>query len=275
MRANERFTMKTTLNRLKWLNCLLMLLAGVISAQAFYNPTTGRWLSRDPIEEEGGANPYGHVGNNPVTGVDFLGLFIELWYGNHPVLGSLHHSKLWLITDELPLASQSTYAFLRAASKTQIASSAFIGPCNIWAITIGAGPDKSADELTASFNRPKDVSAALYNPSLVASFSTPEQALQFLASVAAKNKTMNANFDNTTLEYELFPGSSYSAWSEWDEFNSNSYVSGLLGSFGYSAPSSGATAPGYSKPIPAFIFTTTFSSTSQLKKSWKLHFPGF
>ncbi len=86
---------------------------------------------------------------------------------------------------------------------------------------------------------------------------------------------MNANFDNTTLEYELFPGSSYTAWDEWDEFNSNSYISGLLGSFGYAAPSPGATAPGHSKPIPAFVFTTTFSSTAELRKAWKLHFPGF
>jgi RHS repeat-associated protein len=27
----------------------------------FYNSTTGRWLSRDPIEEEGGINLYGFV----------------------------------------------------------------------------------------------------------------------------------------------------------------------------------------------------------------------
>ena len=29
-----------------------------------YNPETGRWLSRDPIEERGGINLYGYVGNN-------------------------------------------------------------------------------------------------------------------------------------------------------------------------------------------------------------------
>lgn len=266
--------MKTTLSRVRWLNCLL-LLAGVISAQAFYNPTTGRWLSRDPYGEGGGVNQSGFVANSPISAVDFLGLFIELWYGNHPVVGSLHHSKLWLITDESALASQSPYTFLRAASKTEIASSKFVGPCKLWAISIGAGPDKSADELTASLNRPKDVSERLHNPSLVTWFSTKGQALYFLSQVAGKNKTMNANFDNTTLEYEVFPGSSYTAWNEWDEFNSNSYISGLLGSFRYAAPSSGATAPGYSKPVPAFVFTTSFSSTAELKKTWKLHFPGF
>jgi hypothetical protein len=44
---------KTRLNRWMWAGCLLALLAGVDSAQAFYNPTTGRWLGRDPIAEPG------------------------------------------------------------------------------------------------------------------------------------------------------------------------------------------------------------------------------
>jgi len=44
------------------------------SAQAFYNPSTGRWLSRDPIEEEGGINQYHFVANNPANAYDFFGL---------------------------------------------------------------------------------------------------------------------------------------------------------------------------------------------------------
>ncbi|MFC4995056.1 RHS repeat-associated core domain-containing protein [Rubritalea tangerina] len=39
-----------------------------------YNPTLGRWLSRDPIEEAGGINLYGFVGNDPVGRWDELGL---------------------------------------------------------------------------------------------------------------------------------------------------------------------------------------------------------
>lgn len=57
----------------------LLLLAGLLSgfapiAQAFYNPNAGRWLSRDPIGEEGGKNVYGFVGNKPTRHVDALGL---------------------------------------------------------------------------------------------------------------------------------------------------------------------------------------------------------
>ena len=39
-----------------------------------YDPTDGRWLNRDPIEELGGVNLYGYVGDNPVTLEDPLGL---------------------------------------------------------------------------------------------------------------------------------------------------------------------------------------------------------
>jgi hypothetical protein len=40
----------------------------------FYSPETGRWPSRDPIEEEGGVNLYGFVVNSPVRRVDPYGL---------------------------------------------------------------------------------------------------------------------------------------------------------------------------------------------------------
>jgi len=40
----------------------------------YYSPQTGRWLSRDPIEEMGGLNIYAFVLNNPVKDVDALGL---------------------------------------------------------------------------------------------------------------------------------------------------------------------------------------------------------
>lgn len=40
----------------------------------YNNPTHGRWLSRDPIEENGGHNLYAFVGNRPVGSIDPLGL---------------------------------------------------------------------------------------------------------------------------------------------------------------------------------------------------------
>jgi RHS repeat-associated protein len=48
----------------------------------YYNPSTGRWPSKDPIEERGGLNLYVIVGNKPVNLVDFVGLSgLQDWFG--------------------------------------------------------------------------------------------------------------------------------------------------------------------------------------------------
>jgi RHS repeat-associated protein len=44
----------------------------------YYDPNTGRWLSRDPIGEQGGVNLYGMVGNDPINLWDLLGLEVEI-----------------------------------------------------------------------------------------------------------------------------------------------------------------------------------------------------
>ena len=45
----------------------------------YYDPKTGRWPSRDPIEERGGENLYGFVGNDGLNGVDVLGNKPKRW----------------------------------------------------------------------------------------------------------------------------------------------------------------------------------------------------
>src|SRR3954467_3588589 len=44
------------------------------SARCFYSSSVGKWLSRDPIGEEGGVNLTSLSGNNPVGNVDSVGL---------------------------------------------------------------------------------------------------------------------------------------------------------------------------------------------------------
>jgi hypothetical protein len=65
--------MKTTLHTLILPICLLLFLSA--SARAYYSPEQGRWLSRDPIGEKGGANLYSPFKNTPLQLIDVLGLW--------------------------------------------------------------------------------------------------------------------------------------------------------------------------------------------------------
>lgn len=92
---------------------LLLFVASQFPALAVYNPHTGRWLSRDPVEEEGGAqlsvfpsvqpqglpvddlaaidiNEYEFVSNNAAASMDYLGWGIlcdckALWWPGIPL----------------------------------------------------------------------------------------------------------------------------------------------------------------------------------------------
>jgi hypothetical protein len=61
-------------NSLPPLCTLALLLLTVQPAQCYYNPPTGRWLSRDPVQEEDGPNTYAFVSNKQANEVDELGL---------------------------------------------------------------------------------------------------------------------------------------------------------------------------------------------------------
>ena len=77
---------------------------GLIGYQKrFYRPDYGRWLNRDPIEEEGGENLYAFCGNNPIlyydiNGESFWGYFSD---GVKMLAGTLSFiagAKLTLVT---------------------------------------------------------------------------------------------------------------------------------------------------------------------------------
>jgi hypothetical protein len=52
---------------------LAILLTATYTASAFYDPTIGRWINRDPIGERGGSALYGFVHNHPTIAYDALG----------------------------------------------------------------------------------------------------------------------------------------------------------------------------------------------------------
>ena len=55
----------------------------------WYDPVTSRWLCRDPIEEEGGINLYGFVGNDGLNHWDLLGLRVDPGPGGGGAGGSI------------------------------------------------------------------------------------------------------------------------------------------------------------------------------------------
>jgi len=44
------------------------------SSRRYSSPSSGRFINRDPIEEQGGINLYSFVGNNSVNAYDYLGM---------------------------------------------------------------------------------------------------------------------------------------------------------------------------------------------------------
>ena len=71
--------MKTTLR----LVTIGLPLLATLTAGAFFDPTIGRWASRDPIGERGGQNSHAFARNSPAAHTDTLGLFTTTL---HPVL---------------------------------------------------------------------------------------------------------------------------------------------------------------------------------------------
>ncbi len=75
----ERFRHKSyTVNALR--RCFTPKKTGGVTVYGYrhYTHITGQFLGRDPIEEEGGINLYGFVGNNVVNRWDKLGLLEHL-----------------------------------------------------------------------------------------------------------------------------------------------------------------------------------------------------
>ncbi len=71
--------MRIRLSLVAWSFAVACILVAANSADAYYSPRQGRWLSRDPIGEKGGANLYAFNRNAPPNGYDALGKECCLW----------------------------------------------------------------------------------------------------------------------------------------------------------------------------------------------------
>jgi RHS repeat-associated protein len=65
-----------------------------LSLYRAYSSTLGRWLSRDPIGEQAGANLYVYVGNNSTNAIDPFGLDTIVLFASEAVLGQGHIATL-------------------------------------------------------------------------------------------------------------------------------------------------------------------------------------
>ena len=225
----------------------------------FYDPETGRWPSRDPIEEEGQVNLYGFVGNKPVENYDLLGL-AELWVGYHGVKPSnKHHSKMWVISSDKE-EIKTVMGWKELEEKRVPAKYAGDKTCaKFW--TIGAGPPNAAfDELVADINRPTDVDLPLWGATYVAEVDPAV----LKPKIESANKIMNKNFVDTTLEYDIDPGGW--SWHAWDEYNSNGYISGMQIFLGYGVVEpSGGDRQGWSKSVPRPLFSTSYTTDDSVR----------
>ncbi len=68
----------------------------------YYNPELGRWINRDPIEEEGGIHIYRFNSNDGLNFVDLLGLHFWRWIDYAPIFGTIRTRWRLYIADSYP-----------------------------------------------------------------------------------------------------------------------------------------------------------------------------
>jgi RHS repeat-associated protein len=195
-----------------------------------YAPQQARWVKRDPIGEAGGANVYGYAASNPVRNIDPSGLTIA--YANHPVATidgvTFSHSFLIITPDNQALyATNPLFTHVDSSGRHYA--------------TLGAGPDLLLD-LVAAANRPRDVD--LSTAQNIQSLKLPCQYENEDQAIAALLKRQDAFTENGAYSYSFFPAPGD------DSYNSNGYISGLLGAAGFAIPAPHAVTPGYTNPVP-------------------------
>jgi RHS repeat-associated protein len=104
----------------------------------YYEPWTGRWLSRDPLGERGGKNLYGFVGNDGVGRADRLGLEVIVFRiaGSTELEGGTNDNALYL---------EQNKAYLRTIDDYKKGMRSFISRIN-------AINDWNADNWSWSYN---------------------------------------------------------------------------------------------------------------------------
>ena len=232
------------------------------TAQAFYNSSTGRWLSRDPIGELGFAllpransdeskgdaeeqkvesgdsgdsrttvqtcDPlYVMVQNNPENLIDDLGLIVFLQA--HPVTLRMNHSKVTMVVECGSRWMDSPHFRPMPGQPGQQYA------------TIGAGPRRRL--LFSELNRPRDLQ---FWRDIFSVMIPPPSGItedDFIGQLIAADTRYPDN-----LPYAWFPT------GNGQHYNSNGYASGILLFVTDSMPPRPPRTPGFTHPVPSWDF---------------------
>jgi RHS repeat-associated protein len=200
-----------------------------------YDPLTGKYVESDPIGLKGGLSTFAYASDNPISGIDPGGMKV--------VVDGHIAGNGWLGYFTYP-ASYHTALYLDPDDKCKC-------PGN-WPITVGGQPRDG--KLVTSVNLPGDAPS---NASFQQVVPTPPgmSDCQFIMSIIAAALAYNNDTNYSLPPFgALYPG----LWNGQlapGTYNSNSWVSGVLGAAGATppalplSPNVGVT-PGYENPLP-------------------------
>ena len=205
-----------------------------------YDPVIALFISPDSIVPDlydpQTLNRYAYCRNNPLIYIGPSGFRLEV--GAHTaVAGSIRHTST-IITLDTP-ESVNKFGYNKNFQNRNARGEQYA--------TIGAGPVYG--KLKSETNRDRDINLDIKDEIVDVDLKGKNEV-----NVIRELFENDSNYDDD-LDYVFFPNRPNAV----DEYNSNSYTSGLLKSVGLEPPSLQSTTPGYSKPVPQYEFNDNSS----------------
>ena len=198
----------------------------------------------------------------------------EVWVGRHFVkpsptklVDTVDHAKIWVISSDPVQHAKPGLQNIWNDLKRHRIPDTYGGDKNCAKyFTVGAGTLENG-AFVGGVNFFDDVNEDLLGAVRVKYEDDPEGLKQ---KIDIANEVMNGNFEKTSLTCDTSFPRDFNIWAlDWNKFNSNGYVSGLLKLpfFNSGAQPAGATLPGYArKSIPKAFFNVSYTTDEQVKQ---------